>query len=99
MQELAFYETMSALSGQMVHAARANDWNRLVELERSVAHMRDDVDPLPPPAALADRARKVDLIRKILQDDAEIRRHTEPWLEAARRFLDRQDYARAAHRV
>ncbi|MBL8483882.1 MAG: flagellar protein FliT [Rhodocyclaceae bacterium] len=95
MQDLAFYETMSDLSGKMVRAAQANDWDRLVELERSVAGMRDRLDPLPMPAPQPERERKIHLIRKILEDDAEVRRHTEPWLEATRKFLARQDAARA----
>jgi flagellar protein FliT len=32
--------------------------------------------------------KKRDLIRRILQDDAEVRRHTEPWMEHVRRFLN-----------
>jgi flagellar protein FliT len=32
-------------------------------------------------------ARKRSLIQRILEDDAEVRRHTEPWMEHVRQFL------------
>lgn len=87
--QIELYEQMCALSAKMVEAARAHDWERLVALERSVAALRDSLmretdhgqtDP-------RDVERKRELIQRILQDDAEIRRHTEPWMEQVRRFL------------
>lgn len=87
--QIEIYEQMCALSARMVEAARAHDWERLVDLERSVASLRDilmkeaddaNADP-------GEAARKRDLIQRILRDDAEVRRHTEPWMEQVRRFL------------
>lgn len=82
------YEEMRALSAKMVAAARARDWETLVALERSVAKLRDallDDDN----AALSDAEKetKARLIQCILEDDAEVRRHTEPQMEEVRRFL------------
>jgi flagellar protein FliT len=36
---------------------------------------------------ISERERKATLIQRILADDAEIRRHTEPWMEQVRQFL------------
>ncbi|WP_284155424.1 flagellar protein FliT [Sulfuricystis multivorans] len=86
---LEIYEQMCALSARMVEAARANDWDRLIALERAVAELREsllqngDTGFDRPEDALRRRA----LIRRILEDDAEVRRHTEPWMEKVRRFL------------
>jgi len=86
---LEIYEQMCMLSTRMVEAARANDWDRLIALERAVGELRDsllqvdDGKPESPQAA----ARRRELIRRILEDDAEVRRHTEPWMEKVRRFL------------
>jgi len=87
--QIEIYEQMSALSARMVEAAKANDWERLIDLERAVARlrdtlMRDAADRITDPS---EAERKRDLIRRILQDDAEIRRHTEPWMEQVRHFL------------
>lgn len=87
--QIEIYEQMCALSTRMVEAARANDWDRLVDLEHSVADLRtiliqeSDIGNAQPHEA----ERKHRLIQRILQDDAEVRRHTEPWMEHVRRFL------------
>jgi flagellar protein FliT len=87
--QIELFEEMSALSARMVAAAQGNDWERLVDLERSVVALRntlmtdDDNSMLSPAEIEIKRA----LIQRILDDDAEIRRHTEPWMEQVRKFL------------
>ncbi|HWT55013.1 MAG TPA: flagellar protein FliT [Rhodocyclaceae bacterium] len=86
---IELYEEMTTLSARMVEAARRNDWDNLIELERSVGELRlriaedDDNGRLDS----RERERKAALIQRILADDAEIRRHTEPWMEQVRQFL------------
>lgn len=86
--QIEIYEEMTTLSANMVEAARRNDWDRLIGLERSVTELRarlnDEDNSLLSPI---DRERKAALIQRILADDAEIRRHTEPWMEQVRQFL------------
>lgn len=86
--QIEIYEQMCALSTCMVEAARARDWDRLIDLEHSVEGLRNtlmqDVDAASTPYEVR---RKHDLIQRILRDDAEVRRHTEPWMEQVRRFL------------
>ncbi len=83
------YEEMGRISSVMVEAARAGDWERLIELESGVARLRDVLLALPAETGLApaDVARRRQLIERILDDDAEVRRHTEPWMEHVRQFL------------
>lgn len=83
------YKEICTLSAQMVEAARANDWDRLVDLERNVATLRDGLIGEEDNMALSlqELDLKHGLIQRILDDDAEIRRHTEPWMEQVRRFL------------
>jgi flagellar protein FliT len=87
--QIEIYEEMSALSARMVEAARANDWSNLIRLEKSVVALRrslamdDDNSRLTPPEIDMKHA----LIQRILDNDAEIRRHTEPWMEQVRQFL------------
>lgn len=86
--QIELYEQMHALSSRMVEAARVNDWERLIDLESSVAALRsrlmaEEGDPLAPDEVELKRR----LIQNILQDDAEVRRHTEPWMEQVRQFL------------
>lgn len=83
--QIEIYEQMHALSTHMVEAARSNDWDRLVNLERDVAALRATLmtgenssrNSLEP----GEIEKKRRLIQYILRDDAEVRRHTEPWME------------------
>ena len=71
MSTVALYESMSAISAQMVEAATANDWDRLVALEKDCAGLARHLEANGEPIRLSDaeRARKFDLIRRILADD------------------------------
>lgn len=76
------YHSLSTLTSQMLVAATQGEWDQLIELEqqcsRQVAKIRlvDDESPLDEPS----RQRKIQLIRKILADDAQIRNRTEAWM-------------------
>lgn len=99
--QIEMYQDMSALSAKMVAAARARDWDSLLGLERAVAALRDRLMEADDNAGLstAELGLKADLIRRILDDDAEIRRHTEPWMERVRQFLGEQARLGQARRV
>lgn len=95
MSSLALLEKMSTYSTEMVDAARANDWDRLSRLERQVASLRDRLgveDALGAPGrgrrmSEEEKQQKVALIRRILDDDKEVRVHTEPWMDSVRKML------------
>ena len=72
----------------MAAAARASDWEQLIELERGIRSLRDALLAIDDGSeAATDLARKHGLIQRILDDDAEVRRHTEPWMERIFYFL------------
>lgn len=79
---VSVYETMVGITEQMVQAASASDWDRLVELEaRCAAHVQQLKDNEGQTALEgASRARKVEAIRKMLDDDRKIRDLTLPWM-------------------
>ena len=87
--QIELYEEMSLLSSRMVAAARAGDWDNLIELEHGVTGLRNTLMATPEDnnAPATDVARKRSLIQCILEDDAEVRRHTEPWMEHVRKYL------------
>ena len=87
--QIELYEEMRLLSSRMVAAARASDWDSLIELERRIAGLRNTLMAVPEDsnAPATDLASKRSLIQRILEDDAEVRRHTEPWMERLRQFL------------
>ncbi len=87
--QIELYEEMSRLSSRMAAAARASDWEHLIELERTIRSLRDALLAIADEdsEAATDLARKHGLIQRILEDDAEVRRHTEPWMERILYFL------------
>ena len=82
-------EEMSALSMRMVEAAHAHDWERLVGLEKSVTALRSKLPKEEDNAALSQSElnHKRELIQGILENDANVRTCTEPWMEQLRKFL------------
>lgn len=79
---LSLYETVATITDQMLAAARNGDWEQLVALESRCANHIETLKVEEPRAALPkeERERKVNIIRKILEDDREIRNITEPWM-------------------
>jgi len=87
--QIELYEEMSLLSARMVEAARAGEWDNLIELEHGVTSLRNTLMATPDDGntPAADLALRRGLIQRILEDDAEVRRHTEPWMEHVRKYL------------
>ena len=87
--QIELYEEMCLLSSRMVTAARASAWDRLIELEQQIAGLRDSllIAAEDGNAAGTDPARKHSMVQRMLEDDAEVRRHTEPWMEHLCQFL------------
>jgi len=82
-QTLATYERIARLTGQMLAAAEASQWERLTALEQDC---RTLVAPLigeperAVPGSAEYRQRQAELLRHILADDARIRALVEPRL-------------------
>jgi flagellar protein FliT len=98
---MATYEALLGISAHMLEAARSSDWERLVDLETDcrnlVAGLRaqDAWEPLTDPL----RIRKAAIIRKVLADDAEIRRITEPWMTTLQYLLRSVTHERTLQRA
>lgn len=80
---LQTYCLIAAKSGQMLEAAQSKDWDRLIALEqdyRGLAVELEDIDDgaLRPDATFLER--KAELLRKVLADDAAVRKLTVPWM-------------------
>src|SRR3989337_2311703 len=88
-QIITTYETILAITGQMLEAARNAEGDRLVALEKNCKKLVEELiaenDGLPLSSQF--QQRKAEIIRKVLADDAEIRSITEPWMAQLQRFL------------
>jgi flagellar protein FliT len=97
---LQTYEAVSAKSGQMVDAAQQGDWDRLAALNSDCKILVDALRRADEGSPRPDRSytkRKLALMRKVLADDAEIRRHTEPWMTRLQAYLGGAGRQRCAH--
>ena len=81
-QVMSTYQAMQSLTAQMVDAAEASDWDQLADLEqRCAAHvqaLKNHAADLP--MSGEHRVAKIQIIRKLLDDDRKIRDLTMPWM-------------------
>ena len=83
------YEFLSSITGKMREAATQGEWDHLVELEKQCSQRVESMkaSDASPPLDEGTRQRKVELIKKILANDAEIRNQTEPWMAELQRIM------------
>jgi flagellar protein FliT len=78
---LEYYDSMAGASRRMLAAARDDDWDTVMALERDCAaiveHLRRAGEP---PLSGDEQRRKAQIIRGLLADDAEIRNLAQPRL-------------------
>jgi len=86
---LDIYGSISAKTGQMLEAAKAGDWDRLVTLEQDCRALIETLKRTDAGAEIGAWfvQRKLAFIRKVLADDAEIRKFTEPWMSQLEAYL------------
>ncbi|GGD87261.1 MULTISPECIES: flagellar protein FliT [Caballeronia] len=78
----AHYEAIAALSAQMLVAAREGEWSELKAMQGVYRGLVDQLQETDAGSELDEsaRARKLDLVKKILADDAAIRDLSSPSL-------------------
>ena len=71
----SYYEAITAVTARMLEAARKDDWEQLFQLQHEYERLVDEIRPIDARVPLdeAQRQRKHDLIRQILDNDAAIR--------------------------
>lgn len=75
------YEAIAGASQRMLKAARAGHWDELAHEEDRCRELISGLRRAHESArTLAERHRRLELLRSILADDAQIRELSEPWL-------------------
>jgi flagellar protein FliT len=79
---LGYYKAIEESSRQMLDAAKAEDWERVVRFEGTCAVLIEQLRFRAGSEALDAQARieKTRIMQRILHNDAQIRNLTEPWL-------------------
>ena len=88
-QVITNYESLSTIMSQMCDAAMQGNWDTLIGLEQQCSQHVETMKLADATTVLDEQARqrKIQLIKKILADDAEIRNRTEIWLEQLQRIM------------
>ncbi len=86
---LRYYESIAGQSQRMLSAARAGDWEDLCAAEEECARLIDHLKQLgdAPPLSADERERRMQILKQMLAEDAEIRDLTEPWLKQLEELL------------
>jgi len=79
---LESYEAIAGISQQMLAAARDEAWDEVARLESRCRELIAELSAAARSERLTpgEQRRRVELLRGILADDAEIRARSEPWL-------------------
>ena len=83
------YQEVARLSRQMLEAAHREDWDQVARLEAQCQIQIGELKraAMIEPLSEAEQRRRVELLRAILRDDAQIRRRAEPWLLELERLI------------
>ena len=87
---LECYAAIAASTGRMLAAARAADWQALDEGERECNDWIARIERLGDPDRVLDghgRRVRIEILRRVLRDDAAIRELLQPWLGQVDRCL------------
>lgn len=81
-QVISHYESLATLTSKMRIAAAQGEWDRLISLEQQCRHHWSSINSSVEIPLQDETSRQivVQLIRKIIADDAEIRNQTEDWM-------------------
>jgi len=95
---MVIYEEISYFTNRMLGAASDNDWDSLESLEREcssrIAILQEYDNDANMLLTEEEHQKKMDLIRKILDDDRQIREITEPWMRKLSELINHSSVSR-----
>ena len=100
-QAIANYELLLSLTAQMREAAISGEWEQLIVLEQQCRVHVDAMKPVDESTTLDEptRQRKVRLIKKILDHDADIRNRTVAWMGQMQRIMQSSRQEQRLHQA
>jgi flagellar protein FliT len=89
------YRRMADASGRMLAAARTDDWDAVCRIEKECATIIADLSTMGDlaPTDPTLRQQKLELVRRVLADDAEIRALSQPWMNKLDEMMRGQNTA------
>jgi flagellar protein FliT len=83
------YQEMARLSRAMLEAAHRSDWEAVARIEALCRLQIGELKraAIAEPLGAEEQRRRIELMREMLRDDAQIRRRAEPWLLELERLV------------
>ncbi len=87
---IKLYEVIADTSRLMLAAAHEDDWDEVERLETRCGELiaRLKQAARGQQLGVAEQRRRIELLRAILANDAEVRKRSEPWLRQLERMLE-----------
>ena len=100
-QVIANYESLSNLTAQMREAAERGEWDQLIDLEQLCRQYVAAMKQADASATLDEpsRQRKVQIIKKILENDADLRSRTVAWMGQLQRIMQSNRQEQRLHQT
>lgn len=100
-QTIFTYKAILTVTEKMLKAAQANDWDELIVLERECKTLTQMLVSNPTQEQLSGgmQKKKIEIIHKILDRDAQIRTITEPWMTHLQNLLINANQKRKLDRL
>lgn len=86
---VSLYEEVADVTRRMLHAAQAEDWDTLTDLEHHSAAIVERIKVVSVNEKLSPEGvkRKIKTIQRILEDDKQIRDIVSPWMMKLKTML------------
>ncbi len=95
-QVISMYKAILAITNRMLTAAQNSQWDELVSLEQECKQLTKALTKGESDTILDNELlqKKISIIHQILDDDAQIRAITEPWMNRLQEMLNANKQAR-----
>ncbi len=95
-QIISIYEEILATTNKMLDAAQKNDWDTLINLEKQCRELTNKLIENETESTLSQelQEKKIKIIHQVLNDDAQIRLITEPWMAKLQEMINTNTYKR-----
>jgi flagellar protein FliT len=95
------YRRMADASGRMLSAARQDDWDVVCTVEKECAGLIAELSTMGDlaPTDPALRQQKLEFMKRVLADDAEIRLLSQPWLKKLEVLMQTPSTTERLHRA
>lgn len=89
------YKAILEITRKMLSAARNNQWDELIVLEKECRSLTEKLmNNNPEPILNEDLLKnKINMIHEILNEDAQIKAITQPWMEKLQHMLNTTDHS------